>query len=204
MPAIMVHPTAWLVDLDGTLYRPFPVKLAMGAELLLFGPRALPIIRRFRREHERLRQNLGHDVDSPFDMQVDRTAEALALRRDQVLAVVDTWMVQRPSRWIARFPRTKLIADIRAFRARGGRLALVSDYPARTKLGALGLADLFDVVVANGEPDGPRRLKPHPQGMLLAASRLGVEPGQCLVVGDRDDADGAAARAAGMAFRRIR
>ncbi len=204
MPAIMPHPTAWLVDLDGTLYRPLPVKLAMAAELLLFGPRALPIIRRFRHEHERLRQDIGHDVDSPFDMQVDRTAEALALRRDQVLAVVDTWMVQRPSRWIARFPRAKLVAEMRAFRASGGRLALVSDYPARTKLGALGLADLFDVVVANGEPDGPRRLKPHPQGMLLAASRLSVEPGQCLVVGDRDDADGAAARAAGMAFRRIR
>ncbi|MCB9916751.1 MAG: HAD hydrolase-like protein, partial [Planctomycetes bacterium] len=42
-----------------------------------------------------------------------------------------------------------------------------------------------------------------PDGYLEAARRLGVAPAECLVVGDRDDADGAAARAAGMAFRRI-
>jgi len=204
MPPIMPLCTAWIVDLDGTLYHPLPVKVAMAAELLVAGARALPIIRRFRHEHERLRQDLGHEVDSPFDLQVDRTAEALALPREQVRAVVDTWMVQRPTRWIARFPRGRLLAEMRAFRARGGRLALVSDYPARAKIAALGVADLFDVVVANGEPGGPRRLKPDPQGMILAAARLGVDPGQCLVIGDRDDADGAAARAAGMAFRRVR
>jgi beta-phosphoglucomutase-like phosphatase (HAD superfamily) len=39
---------------------------------------------------------------------------------------------------------------------------------------------------------------------LLAAERLEVEPAACLVIGDRDDADGEAARAAGMAFRHIR
>jgi HAD superfamily hydrolase (TIGR01509 family) len=60
------------------------------------------------------------------------------------------------------------------------------------------------VVVASGENGGPTRLKPHPDGMLRAARALGVEPSRCLVIGDRDDADGAAARAAGMAFRRVR
>jgi beta-phosphoglucomutase-like phosphatase (HAD superfamily) len=39
--------------------------------------------------------------------------------------------------------------------------------------------------------------------MLRAAAALEVEPSACLVIGDRDDADGEAARAAGMAFRRI-
>jgi beta-phosphoglucomutase-like phosphatase (HAD superfamily) len=60
------------------------------------------------------------------------------------------------------------------------------------------------VVVASGEPGGPLRLKPHPNGMLQAAEALAVAPVRCLVIGDRDDADGLAARSAGMAFRLMR
>ncbi|MGE5786496.1 MAG: HAD hydrolase-like protein, partial [Myxococcales bacterium] len=36
------------------------------------------------------------------------------------------------------------------------------------------------------------------------AKSLGVEPTRCLVIGDRVDADGAAAKAAGMSFRLVR
>jgi HAD superfamily hydrolase (TIGR01549 family) len=96
-----------------------------------------------------------------------------------------------------------LLEELRAFRAEGGRTALVSDYPAELKLAALGVRSLFEIVVANGEPNGPRRLKPHPEGFLRAAEQLGVAPERCLVIGDRRDADGEAARAAHMSFRLI-
>jgi HAD superfamily hydrolase (TIGR01549 family) len=195
---------AWLVDLDGTLYRPLALKLAMGVELGLLGGRSLGIVRRFRREHERLRRELSTPVDSPYALQVARTAETLGLEPAVVERVVTEWMITRPARWLRAFRRRGLLEEIGAFRAADGRTAIVSDYPAAVKLRALGAADLFDAIVANGEPDGPRRLKPHPDGMLRAADRLGVPPAECLVVGDRDDADGAAARAAGMSFRRVR
>ena len=69
----------------------------------------------------------------------------------------------------------------------------------------LGAAnDQKPAVVANGDADGPKRLKPAPEGFLLAEERLGVEPADCLVIGDRDDADGEASRRAGMGFRLIR
>lgn len=61
----------------------------------------------------------------------------------------------------------------------------------------------FDIVVASGEEGGRRWLKPHPDGLLSACERLGVKPERCLMLGDRHDADGEAARRAGMAFRRI-
>ena len=112
-------------------------------------------------------------------------------------------MQERPSRWIRLFRRRGLIEEIRHFRERGGRTALVTDYPAGAKLDALGASELFEVVVSSGEPGGPKRLKPDPEGYLLAAAALGIEPSHCLVIGDRDDADGEAARAAKMAFRRI-
>jgi len=194
---------AWLVDLDGTLYRAFPLKLLMGLELGLLGGRSLAIVRRFRREHEQLRRELTSPVDSPFALQVARTAEALGAEPAVVEQVVSEWMITRPARWLGPLRRRGLLAEIAAFRAAGGRTASVSDYPATVKLRALGAEQLFDVVVASGEPGGPRRLKPDPDGMLLASDKLGVSPSECLVIGDRDDADGAAARAAGMGFRKI-
>jgi HAD superfamily hydrolase (TIGR01549 family) len=190
---------AWLVDLDGTLYRAGPLKLAMAAELAFFGVTSAALLRRFRKEHEHVRE-LGLEGD-PFRIQILRTAEALGRSPDEIESVVRNWMIERPSRWLARFRRTSLLEEIAAFRAQGGRTALVSDYPARRKLEALGASELFDVVVASGEPGGPERLKPHPSGMLRAAAALEVPPARCLVIGDRDDADGRAAASAGMAFR---
>lgn len=194
---------AWLVDLDGTLYRPLPVKLAMGVELALLGGRSLTTVRRFRREQERLRRELSSQVESPFALQVARTAQALGLEPSAVEQVIAEWMIVRPAKWLHPLRRRPLLGEIVAFRASGGRTAIVSDYPASVKLRALRAEALFDAVVANGEPDGPRWLKPHPDGMLKAANKLGVLPSECLVIGDRDDADGAAARAAGMSFRRV-
>jgi FMN phosphatase YigB (HAD superfamily) len=194
---------AWLVDLDGTLYAARPVRLAMLFELAFSGWRVLPTLRRFRNEHERLRAEAQHADASPYRSQLEATARALAIPRSHVEGCVEEWMIERPGKWLRRFRRNSLLLELERFREHGGRLALVSDYPARRKLDALGCSELFDAVVANGEAGGPRRLKPHPDGMLRAAELLGVSPGRCLVVGDRPDADGEAARRAGMAFRRI-
>jgi putative hydrolase of the HAD superfamily len=193
---------AWLVDLDGTLYEARPVKLCMLAELSLGGWSALGTLRRFRVEHERLRQTTNL-LGDPYRIQLERTAQALTLAPEQVEGRVREWMIERPGKWLRRFRRAALLDEIDQFRKAGGRLALVSDYPARRKLAALGCADLFEVIVANGEEGGPRWLKPDPDGFLSAAGRLGIAPERCLVLGDRPEADGEAARRAGMAFRHV-
>ena len=194
---------AWIVDLDGTLYHPLPLKLCMGGELLLCGRRSLASVRAFRQEHERLRAELDRAVDSPWRLQLEGAAARLGCTPGQLESTVREWMITRPLHWLRPFRRRSLLAEIRAHREAGGRSALVSDYPARRKLAALGAEDLFEVVVANGEEGGPGRLKPWPDGLLAAAEGLAVSPADCLVIGDREDADGEAARRAGMAFRRI-
>jgi HAD superfamily hydrolase (TIGR01509 family) len=198
---------AWLVDLDGTLYRHKPVQLAMMAELLLFGWGAIRTLRTFRHSHEELRDA---PVDeralalSPFQRQLDHAAKKLGKPSADVERTVREWMFERPLKWVARSRRAELVQRLTKFRQAGGKTALVSDYPATGKLKALGITELFDLVVSNGEPGGPSRLKPHPEGYLSAAERLGIAPSACLVIGDRDDADGQAARAAGMAVHIIR
>jgi len=200
---------AWLVDLDGTLYTQRWVRLAMAVELVLFGQSAIKTLRQFRREHEAMReeQNAGRALAtihaSPFAGQLARTAEKLGVPVTDVERVVQSWMVERPGKWISRFARQALLTELRAFKAQGGRTALVSDYPAERKIDALGVRASFDVIVANGEANGPRRLKPDPEGYLYAAELLKVQPARCLVIGDRDDADGEAARAAKMSFRLV-
>jgi putative hydrolase of the HAD superfamily len=194
---------AWLLDLDGTLYHPLPVRLAMGLELITLGFGALPTVQTFREQHERLRQLPSDDGLDPYERQLRVTAAELRLDRDQVAHVVGEWMQRRPGKWLKLFKRRALLKRIAAHRATGGKTAVVSDYPARHKLEAMQATSLFDAVIASGEPGGPKRLKPDPDGYLLAARTLGVEPAQCLVIGDRVDADGAAAKAAGMAFHLI-
>jgi putative hydrolase of the HAD superfamily len=194
--------SAWLVDLDGTLYHAAPVKAAMALELASAGLRVAPLLRRFRAEHERVRAADAASGD-PFARQLAGTALALGLEPATLQGVVEEWMFHRPGKWLRLARRRGFLAELAAFRAAGGRTALVSDYPARRKLEALGVSALFETVVASGEPGGPRSLKPSPEGVLTAAERLGVAPADCLVIGDRDDADGEAARRAGMHFRRI-
>jgi len=64
---------------------------------------------------------------------------------------------------------------------------------------SLNLLDRFDTLVCAGEY---QRSKPDPEAFLLAASRLGVAPENCLVFEDTEMGI-QAARAAGMASVRI-
>jgi HAD superfamily hydrolase (TIGR01509 family) len=94
------------------------------------------------------------------------------------------------------------VAGVRAvaeeLRARGLRLAVASQSPlarVRFSLEVARLADLFgDHIYVTSMVARP---KPAPDVYLLAASRLGVRPEECVVVED-SPAGAAAAKAAGM------
>ncbi len=200
---------AWLLDLDGTLYREKPVKIWMGLELALLGPLHLPLLSTFRRQLEVLRHDLNRDPElrfepSPFDEQIRRTSEICGKSEDRVRTLVEEWMLARPGKWMRRVMRKDLLARVAEFRASGGKTACVSDYPAQKKLVALGIDSLFDVVVASGEEPALKRLKPSPDGFALAADKLEIPYEACRVFGDRQDADGEAARALGMQFEWVK
>jgi len=191
------------VDLDGTLYHQSALRIAMVLELAVGGWGALPCLRAFRGEHERLRLETSAPSADSFRTQIRRTAARLGRTDGEVRRLVERWMIERPCRWLRPLRRRGLLNELSDFHEQGGKTALVSDYPARAKLAAMRIEHLFDVVVASGECAEPLRLKPWPDGYLKAADTLHVPPKDCLVIGDRIDADGQAARRAGMAFRRV-
>ena len=85
---------------------------------------------------------------------------------------------------------------IREAKEKGLRLAVYSDYGCvAEKLEALGIApDMFDLLVAAPELGA---LKPSEPCARRVLEMLGAQPESTLFVGDRDDKDGASARAVG-------
>jgi FMN phosphatase YigB (HAD superfamily) len=81
-------------------------------------------------------------------------------------------------------------------------IAVYSDYPClRERLEALGLIPGERIRLYGPESFGAQ--KPAPGPFLRIAGDLGVSPGETLVIGDREDTDGAGALKAGMSFFRL-
>lgn len=96
------------------------------------------------------------------------------------------------------FPDT--IATLRWVREAGYLLAVIDDSPhaehfLAAELANAGLAGLFDAVTGAYRSGW---LRPHPRAFLDVLGRLGVEPGEAMVIGDSLTADIHGARLLGM------
>jgi HAD superfamily hydrolase (TIGR01509 family) len=193
---------AVIFDVDGTLYRQGPLRLAMLWRLLrahavspLRGLRTFRVLSAYRSAQEQLRAGTedGDLASAQLRFASDRTRVAAP----EVAACVAQWMEREPLPLLQRCVRPGALELLQACRARGLRLGVLSDYPADAKLEAMGLSGLFDVVAcAQAAEIGV--FKPNPRGLHVARERLGAAPGETLYVGDRPEVDAAAAQAAGM------
>ena len=86
---------------------------------------------------------------------------------------------------------------IRSLREQGIKMAIASSAPPENIqiiIGGLGIEDYFNAIAWGREV---AESKPNPQIFLLAARKLGIEPGNCIVIED-SVAGVAAAKSAGM------
>jgi len=183
-------------DVDGTLYRQRPLRLRMARDLILhtltkadLAP--IAVLGKFRR----IRERLGHERADGFEAALmAETAAASGRSREAVHALVDDWIETRPLPYLAAC-RYDGVAELFAGLGRHGKtIGVLSDYPAKAKLAALGLA--ADHVVTASDP-GVGILKPHPRGLQALMAKAGAVPAATLLIGDRADRDGVAAREAG-------
>jgi len=195
---------AVLMDLDGTLYHQRPLRwrmlLELGLSPLSAGPRrtaqTFRHLRTFRHVREELR-DLGCPEEPLEELQYSKTAERLGDDSQAVRATVLEWMHRRPLRHLPPCLRADLPAFLDAQAERGLELGVFSDYPAPEKLEALGIAERFSLKLCATDSE-INAFKPHPRGFERACELWDLQPEQVLYVGDRDEVDGAGARAAGM------
>jgi phosphoglycolate phosphatase/putative hydrolase of the HAD superfamily len=193
---------ALVFDIDGTLYRQSPLRraimlrlLAMSAAHPVRGWETIRVLRAYRRAQETLRHApVAGDVASA---QIRLACQRTNVDRESVVRHVSRWMEREPLTYLPRCVQPDVLEFLGECRARGIRLAALSDYPADAKLAALGLTDLFDVVLSAQAPD-VNVFKPNPRGLLAALERLGATAAESLYVGDRADVDAPTAHAAGV------
>jgi len=105
----------------------------------------------------------------------------------------DTWMAKVEQTYLASTariaPRLNTIEVVKALHARGIKQAIFSNSPRNiVEANAKGFLRFFDnpdeIFSAILSIDDVKERKPHPEGYLLAAQKLSVQPEECLVVED--------------------
>jgi len=125
---------------------------------------------------------------SAAELQLRLACEICGERPRFVERCVREWFQERPLRHLKRSLHPNLVDLLAQAKRQGIRLGILSDYPAKEKLAALGIGEYFDAVVSSQDRE-VGLLKPHPRGLLNCVQRLDVEPGRCIYIGDRVDVD---------------
>jgi phosphoglycolate phosphatase/putative hydrolase of the HAD superfamily len=200
MPESSSRIRAVLYDIDGTLYELGSMRRLMALELgraALQAPfqtiRHWRMIQAYRGAQETLREA------GPGVCQMDLAARSLGVAVESIRPVIEEWMERRPLEILPRCARTPVIETIQILARHGIPQAAYSDYPAHAKIELFGVARHFEFGLASSDA-GIGAFKPSPSGFLRAAEKLEVAPHEIVYVGDREEVDGAGARAAGMHF----
>lgn len=180
---------AVLIDLDGTLVDSAP-ELAAAVDRVLAGAGHEPA------GADRVRDWVGEGIDRLLERAlteaVGTAPDAADLRRAR--ARFDTCYAENLGTAAALYPG--VVDGLDALRAAGLRTACITNKAgvfAIGLLGAVGIADRFDAIVAGDSGHGT---KPAAAPLEAAARKLGVAIEDCVMVGD-SAIDVAAARAAG-------
>jgi HAD superfamily hydrolase (TIGR01509 family) len=176
--------TAVIFDCDGTLVDSEPLARAAWERALL--PYGYTVTE----------ADVEACVGLPFPTVLGYFAERVALPgHDEMWTEFSARLFDLIDTRLVRFEDA--IGAARELRKRGVPVAVASSSPRerlQRTLGRAGLLESFDVTVAGDEVS---RGKPAPDMFLLAAARLGVDPGSCVVI--EDSPPGVqAGRAAGM------
>jgi HAD superfamily hydrolase (TIGR01549 family) len=194
---------AIVFDVDGTLYRQSGVRRGMLLRLLRAhagrpaeGVRTMRALRAYRRAQEHMR-DAAERHGAAAEGQLRLACEWTGLEAATVGACVERWMEREPLDLVGRATRAGVAEFLAAAQERGVRLAVLSDYPPRAKLVAMGIERYFEVAVCAQDAE-VRAFKPDPRGIEVALEKLGVSQARALYVGDRPEVDAAAAARAGV------
>ncbi|MGO9170557.1 MAG: HAD family hydrolase [Rhodomicrobium sp.] len=197
-----VSPVDWssidlvVFDVDGTLYDQRSLRLRMMRDMLLHSAREgslrfISVLRTYRR----IRERLGDEEASDFEQTlIAETASRVGCSKEFVRSAVVEWIDRRPLRYLPACRYRGLRELFAGLKQSGKTVGILSDYPVHNKVLALGLD--AEVIVSAGDTE-VNRLKPHPKGLEVLIARAGATAARTILIGDRIERDGFAARRAG-------
>ena len=183
-------------DVDGTLYKQRQLRVRMALDLArhAISRRKLDTVRVLR-AYRGIREQMGECEVMDFDNAlIDATAVATGQPGNEIRVLVREWIDERPLPYLAACRYPGLPELFSALRRSGKIIGVLSDYPVAAKLAALGLS--ADHMVCAGDRN-VGVLKPHPRGLEVLMAAAGVRAHETVLIGDRPNRDGLAARRAG-------
>ena len=184
----------YVFDVDGTLYFQNKLRFIMAQRLAVYyaihpyNIKDLFIIKDFRSLRDK-----ATDTDNLYEL----TATKNKVNVDRVKSVIRKWIYENPLDAVKATKDEQLLDIIRTLKSNGKKVAIWSDYAADDKLNALELECEY---VYTAEDDRVQELKPSPKGLKLIMNDLSVTPDKTLMIGDRMEKDGEAAKAAGCDY----
>ena len=192
----MAEIKAVIFDLDGTLYNKSHLHIHIILNQLLRGK--LFILKREREVRAKLRGMHFESEEAFYDNFFKNIGKKNARNW-----YFDCYMPQMAKVLRKHYHLAPWVKEyIMPLREKGVKIVVFSDYGfVEEKLDAIGFerqwADyLFDAPSLGG-------LKPCRESFLGVCEKIGIEPQHCLMVGDRDDTDGAGAKSVGMQFAKV-
>ena len=184
---------AVIFDLDGTLYDKSRLPLRLVARQIMHGK--LSMLKRERSVRKELKGKYFGDKE-----RFEEVFFSHFQRKNAKEWFYETYMPDMIKILQKHYSIAPWVEEsIRLLRSKGTKIVVFSDYGfVEEKLEAIGFerqwADyLFDAPSLGG-------LKPCKETFLKICNTIGIAPQNCLMVGDRDDTDGAGASASGMQF----
>jgi FMN phosphatase YigB (HAD superfamily) len=194
---------AVIFDMDGTLYFQKPFRVRMLAFLLgqaLRHPSSIKdmfIIKKYREVREHWEDKSHGDITDLDEAQYGYVAGLENTTKEHVRDVIEYYMHEAPLSLLPRYRDNGLAGTIGELHDKGIKVIIYSDYPAEDKLKALDIK--ADGCYCSADPK-IGTMKPDPKGLSVILSELNLKSGDALMVGDRMEKDGLAAKANGMDY----
>ena len=180
------EPEAYLFDFEGTLVT-FEWNLSIGVKTVL-------------NQIESIGYSMNLFDSSPSYVDIYKVASVISERDDEstIMNVIDEVFDQFDAAALSRWELYKDAKHtLNKLKNNGNLLGLVSNIGSKAIYSAikkLGLNDIFEIVITR---DHVRKLKPDPEGLVMAVNSLKIDPDSILFTGDSYD-DLGAAKAANM------